>query len=66
MLEEILDGIQSLHFDTLTLNPTKVNRVERWSKVGIILFIGPTIWVLSVRELKDIVKGLCNGFRSVR
>jgi len=50
MLEEILDGIQSLHFDTLTLNPTKANWVERWSKVGIILFIGPTMWVLFVKD----------------
>jgi len=35
MFEEIFDGFQSLHFDTLTLNPTKANWVERWSKVGI-------------------------------
>ncbi len=42
MLEKIPDG---LHFDILTLSPTRVNWVERWSKVRIILFIGPTMWV---------------------
>jgi hypothetical protein len=34
MLEEIFNGLQSLHFDTLTLSPTKPNWVERWSKAG--------------------------------
>jgi hypothetical protein len=29
MFEEIFDGFQNLHFDTLTLNPTKANWVER-------------------------------------
>jgi hypothetical protein len=32
MLRKIPDGFQSLHFDTLTLNPTTVNWVKRWSK----------------------------------
>jgi hypothetical protein len=29
MLVEIMDGFQSLHFDTLTLNPTRVNKVVK-------------------------------------
>jgi hypothetical protein len=42
MLEEIHDGLQSLHIDTLTLNPTKVNWVERWSKDKNLLAIPKT------------------------
>ncbi len=52
MFEKIPNGIQSLHFDTLTLSPIKVNWVERWSKVGIISLIGPTMWVLFTRDEK--------------
>jgi hypothetical protein len=52
MLEKIFDGLQSLHFDILTLSPTRVNWVERWSKAGIISFIGPTMWVSSARDGK--------------
>jgi hypothetical protein len=52
MFEEFLDGLQNLHFDTLALSPTKVNQVERWSKVGIISIIGPTMWVLFARDEK--------------
>jgi hypothetical protein len=52
MLKEIPNGLESLHFDTLTLSPTKVNWVKRWSKVQIISFIGPMKWVLSTRDGK--------------
>ncbi len=52
MFEEILNGFQCLHFDILTLSPTKVNWVERWSKVGIISLIRLTMWVLSTKDLK--------------
>jgi hypothetical protein len=52
MLVEILDGFQSLHFDTLTLSPIRVNWVERWSNVQIISLIGPMMWISSVRDGK--------------
>jgi len=32
MLEKFPNGLQGLHFDTLTLSPTKVNWVKKWSK----------------------------------
>jgi hypothetical protein len=35
---EILDGLQSFHFDILTLSPTRANWVERWSKAHAIIF----------------------------
>jgi hypothetical protein len=38
MLEEIPDGLQSFHFDTLTLSLTRANWVERWSKAGAMVF----------------------------
>jgi hypothetical protein len=41
-----------LHFDTLTLSPTRVNWIERWSKAQVISFISPTMWVLFVRDGK--------------
>jgi hypothetical protein len=52
MFGEILDKLQSLHFDTLTLNPTRVNWVERWSKAGVISLKGPMMWVLSTKDGK--------------
>jgi hypothetical protein len=52
MFEEILNGLQSLHFGTSTFSPTKANWVERWSKVRIILLIRPTMWVLSIKDEK--------------
>jgi hypothetical protein len=52
MLVEILDGLQSLHFDTLTLSPIRVNWVERWSNVQIISFIGPMMWISSTKDGK--------------
>jgi hypothetical protein len=52
MHEEILNGLQNLHFDTLTLSPTRVHWVKRWSKAGIISFIGPTMWVSFARDGK--------------
>jgi hypothetical protein len=50
MLGKILDGFQSLHFDTLTLSPTNVNWVERWSKAWVISFKGPMMWVSFVGD----------------
>jgi hypothetical protein len=50
MFEENHDGFQSLHFDTLTLSPPKVNWVEKWSKVGIMSLEGPTTWVLCTKD----------------
>jgi hypothetical protein len=41
MLGKIFDGIQSLNFKTLTLSPTKVNWVKRWSKAHVITLISP-------------------------
>jgi hypothetical protein len=52
MFEKIFDGLQSLHFNTLTLSPTKVNSIKRWSKARIISFIGPTMCVLFIRDGK--------------
>jgi hypothetical protein len=52
MFEDIPNGFQSLHFNTLTLSPTKVNWVERWSKAGTISFIGPTMCVLFTKDVK--------------
>jgi hypothetical protein len=52
MLKNILNELQSLHFDTLTLSLTRVNWVERWSKVREILFIGLTMWVSFVKDGK--------------
>ncbi len=52
MLEKIFDGFQSLHFNIFTLNPTRAKWVERWSKVMIISFKRPTMWVSSVRDGK--------------
>ncbi len=50
MFKKISDGLQSLQFDTLTLSPTRVNWVERWSKAHIISLIGPMMWVSSTRD----------------
>jgi hypothetical protein len=52
MPKEIPDGLQNLHFDILTLNPTRVNWVKRWSKIRVISFKGPMMWVSSTRNVK--------------
>jgi hypothetical protein len=49
---KILDGLQNLRFDTLTLSPTRANWVERWSKAQVISFISPIMWISSVRDGK--------------
>jgi hypothetical protein len=49
---EIPYRLQNLHFDTLTLSPTKVKWVERWLKVRVISFKGLTMWVSSARDGK--------------
>jgi hypothetical protein len=46
------NGLQSLHFDTLTLSPIKINFVERWSKARVISLIGPMMWVSFVMDGK--------------
>ncbi len=51
MLEKIL-GLQNLHFDKLTLSSARANWIKRWSKVGIILFIGPMMWISSIKDGK--------------
>jgi len=66
MPKKIPNGFQSLHFDTLTLSPTKANWVKRWSKVGINSFIGPTMWVSSVRARKTQLRACTMVSRSVR
>jgi hypothetical protein len=65
MFKEIPNGIQRLHFDTLTLSPIKVNWVERWLKVGMISFIGPTMWVSSTRDEKTQLRACIMVFRNV-
>jgi hypothetical protein len=47
---EIPNGFQSLHFNTLTLSPTRANWVERWSQTRVISLIGPMMWVSSVTD----------------
>jgi hypothetical protein len=49
---EILDGFQSLHFNTLTLRLTRANWVERWTKARKISLIGLMMWVSFVRDGK--------------
>jgi hypothetical protein len=58
MPKETPDGLQNLHFNTLTLSPISVNWVERWSKVWVISFKGPTMCVLFTRGGK-IQLGAC-------
>jgi len=48
MLGKMMDGFQSLYFDTLTLSPTMANWVERWSKVWVISL--PTMWISSAKD----------------
>jgi hypothetical protein len=52
MPKETFDGFQSLHFNTLTLSPTRANWVERWSKAQVISFIGPMMWISFARDGK--------------
>jgi len=52
MLGKNPDGLQNLHFDTLTLGPTKVNWVKRWSKAWVISFISSAMWVSSIKDGK--------------
>jgi hypothetical protein len=54
MPKNILDGFQSFDFDfdTLTLSPTRINWVEKWSKAHVISLKGPMMWVSSVRDGK--------------
>jgi hypothetical protein len=65
MLQEIFDGFQSLHFNTLILSPTRVNWVERWSKVRIISFKRPTMWVSFTKDGKTQLGACVMVFRSV-
>ncbi len=52
MPKKVPNGLQNLHFDTLTLSPTRANWVERWSKVWVISLKGPMMWVLFIRDGK--------------
>jgi hypothetical protein len=49
---KIPNGFENLHFDTLTLSPTRVNWVESWSKVREISLIGLTMWESFVKDGK--------------
>jgi hypothetical protein len=64
MLEKLF-GLQNLHFDTLTLNSIRANWVKRWSKVKIILFIGPMMWISSIRDGNTWMGACTIVFRSV-
>jgi len=66
MPKKIRDRLQSLHFDTLTLSPTKVNWVKRWLKVRIISFISPTMWVLFARDGKTQLEAYAMVFIKTR
>jgi len=63
---EIRDGLQSLHFDTLTLSPTRTNWVERWSKAWAISFKGPMMWLSSARDGKMQLGAYAMVFKRVR
>jgi hypothetical protein len=63
---EILDGLQSLHFNILTLSPTKVNWVKKWSKAQVISFIGLTMWVLFFRGGKTQLRARVMVFRRIQ
>jgi hypothetical protein len=65
MLREIPNGLQNLHFDTLTLSPTKVNWVKRWSKEQVISFKGPIMWISSTRDGKTQLGACVMVFRRV-
>jgi hypothetical protein len=47
---EIPDGLQNLHFDTLTLSLTRVNWVEWWSNAQIISLIDLVLRISSIRD----------------
>ncbi len=66
MLKKSLDGFRSLHFDTLTLSPTKANRVEKWSKARIISLIRPMMWVSSARDGKTQLKVHAMVFKTIQ
>jgi hypothetical protein len=66
MHEEIFDELQSLHFDNLALSPTRASWVKKWSKARIILFIGPTMWVLSTKDGKTHLWACTMVFRNVQ
>jgi len=53
---KISNGFQSLHFDTLTLSPTKGNWVERWSKAQVISLVDLIMWVSFARDGKTQLK----------
>jgi hypothetical protein len=61
-----LDGLQNLHFDTLTLNPIRANWVEKWSKARIISFIRPMMWVSSAKDGKTQLGVHIMVFKSVQ
>jgi len=66
MPQKIFDELQSLHFNTLTLNPTRANWVEKWSKAGTTSLIGPMMWVSSIRDGKTQLGACAMDFRNVR
>jgi hypothetical protein len=46
--------LQNLHFDILTISPTRTNRVKRWSKVRVISLIGLQLhwkWFFIIQEM---------------
>jgi len=50
MPKMFFNRFQSLHFDTLALNPTRANWVERWLKAITTSLIRPIMWVSSIRD----------------
>jgi hypothetical protein len=50
----------------LTLSPTKVNWVERWSKAWVISFKGPTMWVSFVRDGKTQLRAYIMVFKKAQ
>jgi hypothetical protein len=66
MLGEIIDGLQTLHFDTLTLRSTRANWVKRWSNAQIISLISSTMWVSSTKDEKMQLRTCAMIFRKAR
>jgi len=52
-----------LYFNILTLSPTRVNWVERWSKVQVISLIGPAMWVSFAKDGKMQLKAYMMVFK---
>jgi hypothetical protein len=68
---KIPNGLQSLHFDILTLSLTRANWVERWLKTWVISLKGLMIWVSWAKNGKTqlvacVIKEFDNGPKQIK